>query len=67
MELSFLKSSAVDTAIRRGYKTWQMDVKTAFLKGNLYEEIHMSQPKGFIEKGQEQKVCRLLKSIYGLK
>ena len=44
-----------------------MDVKTAFLNGNLDEEIYMSQPKGFIEKGQEQKVCRLLKSIYGLK
>ena len=44
-----------------------MDVKTAFLNGNLDEEIYMSQPEGFQEKDQEQKVCRLLKSIYGLK
>ena len=44
-----------------------MDVKTMFLNGNLDEEIYMSQPKGFIEKDQEQKVCRSLKSIYGLK
>ena len=44
-----------------------MDVKTVFLNENLDEDIYMSQPKGFIEKGQEQKVCRLLKSIYGLK
>ena len=49
------------------YEIWQMDVKTAFLNGNLDEEIYMSQPEGFQEKDQEQKVCRLLKSIYGLK
>ena len=44
-----------------------MDVKTAFLNGDLEEEIYMSQPDGFIKEGQEQKVCKLLKSIYGLK
>ena len=49
------------------YKIWQMDVKTAFLNGYLEEEIYMSQPDGFIKEGQEQKVCKLLKSIYGLK
>ena len=49
------------------YEIWQMDVKTAFFNGNLDEEIYMSQPEGFQEKGQEKKVCRLLKSIYGLK
>ena len=45
----------------------QMDVKTAFLNGELDEEIHMQQPVGFITKDQERKVCKLLKSIYGLK
>ena len=45
----------------------QMDVKTAFLNGDLDEEIYMVQPEGFIAEGQEQKVCRLRKSIYGLK
>ena len=49
------------------YEIWQMDVKTAFLNGYLEEEIYMSQPDGFIKEGQEQKVCKLLKSIYGLK
>ena len=44
-----------------------MDVKTAFLNGNLEKSIYMSQPEGFIEQDQEQKVCKLKKSIYGLK
>ncbi|KAL6219605.1 hypothetical protein ACLB2K_007364 [Fragaria x ananassa] len=45
----------------------QMDVKTAFLNGELEEEIHMKQPQGFEEQGSEHMVCRLKKSIYGLK
>ena len=45
----------------------QMDVKTAFLNGELDEEIYMDQPEGFIADGQENKVCRLIKSLYGLK
>ena len=44
-----------------------MDVKTAFLNGDLEEEIYMDQPEGYVIKGQEHKVCRLLKSLYGLK
>ncbi|KAL0546795.1 hypothetical protein IC582_016708 [Cucumis melo] len=44
-----------------------MDVKIAFLNGNLEESIYMVQPEGLIQKGQEQKVCKLQKSIYGLK
>ena len=44
-----------------------MDVKTAFLNGSLDETIYMVQLEGFIAKGQEKKVCKLQKSIYGLK
>jgi hypothetical protein len=43
-----------------------MDVKTAFLNGELEEEIYMDQPDGFVANDQENKVCKLLKSLYGL-
>ena len=46
---------------------YQMDVKTAFLNGELDEEIYMDQLVGFELKRQERKVCKLKRSIYGLK
>ena len=49
------------------YEIWEMDVKTAFLNGNLENDIYIQQPKGFIAKGQEHMVCKLKGSIYGLK
>ena len=45
----------------------QMDVSTAFLNGELEEEIYMSQPEGCVKEGEEGLVCKLNKSIYGLK
>ncbi len=51
-------------------ENWHMtalDVKTAFLYGQLDEEIYMEQPEGFKVKGQELKVLRLRRAIYGLK
>ena len=45
----------------------QMDVRTAFLNGDLDEEIYMAQPEGFVQRGQENLVCKLTKALYGLK
>ena len=44
-----------------------MDVKTVFLNGYLEEDIYMAQPDWFVNKDQQNKVCKQLKSIYGLK
>ena len=44
-----------------------MGVKTTFLNEGLEEKIYMQQPNRFVEKGEKHKVCKLLKSIYGLK
>jgi hypothetical protein len=45
----------------------QMYVKTMSLYGDLEEEIYMEQPKGFAIKGKKDLVCKLKRSIYGLK
>ena len=52
----------ISLAASHGLLIHQMDVKTAFLNGELEEEIYMDQPDGFVAKGQEGKVCKLLKS-----
>ena len=44
-----------------------MDVKTAFLNGDLHESEYMAQPEGFVMEGKEQLGFKLKKSIYGLK
>lgn len=45
----------------------QMDVHTAFLQGELQDEIYMKQPSGYVDKDRPEFVCKLKKSIYGLK
>ena len=44
-----------------------MNMKTAFLNGNLDEEVFIDQPEGFMIEGKEHVVCRLKRSIYELK
>ena len=44
-----------------------MDVKTTFLNRNLVEKVYMTQPEGFTSKDDHNKVCKLKRSIYGLK
>jgi hypothetical protein len=50
-----------------GHLVHQMDVKTAFLNGELDEKIYMDQSNGFEVKGEERKVCKLLKYLHGMK
>jgi hypothetical protein len=49
------------------FEVEHMDVKTTFLHGDLEEEIFMKQPKGYVVKGKKELVCKLKKSLYGLK
>jgi hypothetical protein len=54
-------------AAQEGWRVHLMDVKSAFLNGDLKEEIYIRQPVGFIVVGQEGKVLRLRKALYGLR
>ncbi|GKB88291.1 retrotransposon protein, putative, ty1-copia subclass [Tanacetum coccineum] len=49
------------------YEIWKMDDKTAFLNGYLNKDIYMVQPKGFVNPNHPRKVCKLQRSINGLK
>lgn len=50
-----------------GWTIHQLDITTAFLNGDIHEEVYVQQPTGFRVRGQEAKVCRLQKALYGLK
>jgi len=57
----------VTLAILKNWHITGLDVKTAFLYGELDKELYMEQPEGFKVKGQEGKVLHLKCTIYGLK
>jgi hypothetical protein len=57
----------ISIAANNKWKLFQMDVKNAFLHGDLEEEVYMEIPPGFGTQETEGKVCRLNKSLYGLK
>jgi len=52
---------------QRNWNIFQMDVKSAFLHGELNEDVYIEQPKGYEVKGSEDKVYKLHKALYGLK
>ena len=58
--------SLVAIAAHHGWKIHQLDIRTAFLNGDLQEEVYVSQPSGFVMHGQEKKACTLHKALYGL-
>ena len=61
LHVLFALTAVLDLAL------YQMDVKTAFLHGDIDEEIYMRQLEGFVVSGQEKMVCKLKRSLYGLK
>ncbi|KAI5352933.1 hypothetical protein L3X38_005825 [Prunus dulcis] len=54
-------------AAQKGWKLYQLDVKSAFLNGVLKEEVYLDQPDGFVTTNYEDKVYKLKKALYGLK
>jgi hypothetical protein len=54
-------------AAHHNWTVHHMDVKSAFLKGELAEEVYVTQPPGFIQQGEEKKVLKLHKALYGLR
>ena len=52
---------------RHGWRIRQMDIKSMYLNGSISKDIYMWQPKGYEERGSEEKVAKLQKGLYGLK
>ena len=57
----------IGMAASRGWQLHHLDVKTAFLHGELKQEVYVSQPEGYIIKGSETKAYKLKKALYGLR
>ncbi|KAL0393252.1 UNVERIFIED_CONTAM: Retrovirus-related Pol polyprotein from transposon RE1 [Sesamum radiatum] len=58
----------VSLAVNLNWPMYQMDIKNAFLYGDLNETVYMEQPPGYVAQGEKQRmVCKLKKAIYGLK
>lgn len=51
----------------KGWSVFQLDVKSAFLHGELIETVHVDQPQGYKKKGEEEKVYKFRKALYGLR
>ena len=54
-------------AAQKGWTIYRLDVKSAFLHGELNEVVFVERPCGYVQKGNEQKVYKLKKALFGLK
>ena len=59
--------TVIAVATAKGWLMHQMDVKNAFLQGELQEEVYVEQPPGYVDGKHPDQVCRLCKALYGLK
>ncbi|GKA27245.1 zinc finger, CCHC-type containing protein [Tanacetum coccineum] len=66
MDLLLVKMTLAIVVLRNG-EVHQMNVKMTSLNGDLEKVLYMNQPEGFMDPGLESKVCRLVKSLYGLR
>ena len=57
----------ISLAATHGWDLHQLDIKNVFLHRDLAEEVYMEHPPGFVAQGERDRVCRLRKSLYGLK
>jgi hypothetical protein len=67
--VAMLKSIWILVAIAAyfDYEIWQVEFKMTFINGNLTEDVYMTQPEGFVDPKYAGKMCKLQRSIYGLK
>jgi len=54
-------------AANRGWQVHHLDVKSAFLNGELEDEVYVSQPEGYVQNRKEKMVLKLSKALYGLR
>ena len=54
-------------AVMHSWSLFQLDIKNVFAHGDLVEEVYMEQPLGFVAQGESGLVCKLRRSLYGLK
>ena len=59
--------TVLSLAMARKWDIYQLDVKNAFMHGDLQKIVYMHQPPGFVDKRSPHHVCRLRKGLYGLK
>ena len=67
MKMDKLLETRTDLFVKDMLKVYQMDVKSAFLNGDLEEEVYIEQPEGLILGNDAKLVCKLRKVLYGLK
>ena len=65
-EIAFVRLLLSMVAMR-SWPIFQLDIKNAFLYGDLAEDVYMEQPPGFVVQGESGLVCKLRRSLYGLK
>ena len=53
--------------VMRSWPIFQLDIKNVFIHGDLAKEVYMEQPPGFVAQGESGLVCKLCRSLYGLK